>query len=170
MISWRALVLNLAGLALCLALTYMLISALIAPEYQEGLTARYQAREETRRVEAQQWGETARTWAQWGGLALAVGVGAWCVVMVSREAGRTITRWQEERTRREELQQAGTTQRTLIGAQRDVAIAWIEQHGTRNSYAGVLDGAAGVFVPERGEFWPLAACEAQLAGYLPVAE
>ena len=24
--------------------------------------------------------------------------------------------------------------------------------------------------PERGEFWPLAACEAQLAGYLPIAE
>ena len=170
MISFRALLYNLLALAACIVMISMLIGALTNPEYQGGLTARYQAREQTRRVEAREWGATARTWAQWGGLALAVGVGAWCVVMVSREAGRTITRWQEERTRREELQQAGTTQRTLIGAQRDVAIAWIEQHGTRNSYAGVLDGAAGVFVPERGEFWPLAACEAQLAGYLPVAE
>lgn len=163
MINWRTLVLNLAGLALCLALTYMLISALIAPEYQEGLTARYQAREETRRVEAQQWGETARAWAQWGGLALVASV-------VVGATGWAVVRWQEERTRREELQQGGATQRALIGAQRDVAIAWIEQHGTRNSYAGVLDGQRGVFVPERREFWPLAACEAQLAGYLPVAE
>jgi hypothetical protein len=55
-------------------------------------------------------------------------------------------------------------------ALRCVALAWIEAHGTRGSYAGVLNGDAGVFVPERGEFWPLAACEAQLAGYLPIAE
>ena len=89
---------------------------------------------------------------------------------VAGATGWTVVQWQRERTRREEMQQAGATQRALIGAQRDVALAWIEQHGTRGSYAGVLNGDAGVFVPERGEFWPLAACEAQLAGYLPIAE
>ena len=163
MISFRALLYNLLALAACIVFAAMLLGALTDPEYQGGLTARYQAREETRRVEAEQWGETEREWAQWGGLALAaatvVGVTGW-----------TVVQWQRERTRREELQQGGATQRALIGAQRDVAIAWIEQHGTRQSYAGVLDGERGVFVPERGEFWPLAACAAQLAGYLPVAE
>ena len=163
MISFRALLYNLLALAACIVMISMLIGALTNPEYQGGLTARYQAREETRRVEAREWGETAREWAQWGGLALAASV-------VVGATGWAVVRWQEERTRREELQQAGTTQRALIGAQRDMALAWIEQHGTRQSYAGALDGVAGVFVPERGEFWPLAACEAQLAGYLPVAE
>ena len=163
MISFRALLYNLLALAACIVMISMLIGALTNPEYQGGLTARYQAREETRRVEAREWGATARTWAQWGGLALAVAT-------VAGATGWTVVQWQRERTRREEMQQAGATQRALIGAQRDVALAWIEQHGTRGSYAGVLNGDAGVFVPERGEFWPLAACEAQLAGYLPIAE
>ena len=163
MISFRALLYNLLALAACIVFAAMLLGALTDPEYQGGLTARYQAREETRRVEAEQWGETAREWAQWGGLALAAAT-------VAGATGWAVVRWQEERTRREELQQGGATQRALIGAQRDVAIAWIEAHGTRQSYAGVLDGAAGVFVPERGEFWPLAACAAQLAGYLPIVE
>ena len=163
MISWRALLYNLLALTACIVFAAMLLGALTNPEYQGGLTARYQAREETRRVQAREWGATARVWAQWGGLALAV-------TAVAGATGWAVVHWQRERTRREELQQTGITQRTLIGAQRDVALAWIEAHGTRQSYAGVLDGDAGVYVPERREFVTLAACEAQLAGLLPVAE
>ena len=74
MISFRALLYNLLALAACIVMISMLIGALTNPEYQGGLTARYQAREETRRVEAREWGETAREWAQWGGLALAASV------------------------------------------------------------------------------------------------
>ena len=163
MISWRALLYNLLALAATVVFASMLLGALTDPEYQGGLTARYQAQQQTRQVQAREWGATAREWAQWGGLALAV-------TAVAGATGWAVVHWQRERTRREELQQGGATQRALIGAQRDVALAWIEQHGTRGSYAGVLNGDAGVFVPERGEFWPLAACEAQLAGYLPIAE
>ena len=163
MISWRALLYNLLALAATVVFASMLLGALTDPEYQGGLTARYQAQQQTRQVQAREWGATAREWAQWGGLALAV-------TAVAGATGWAVVHWQRERTRREGMQQAGATQRALIGAQRDVALAWIKQHGTRGSYAGVLNGDAGVFVPERGEFWPLAACEAQLAGYLPVAE
>mgnify|MGYP000959049277 CR=1 FL=1 len=121
MISWRALLYNLLALTACIVFAAMLLGALTNPEYQGGLTARYQAREETRRVEAREWGATARTWSQLCGLALAVGL----AVGVT---GWTVVQWQRERTRREEMQQAGATQRALIGAQRDVAPARAGRH------------------------------------------
>jgi hypothetical protein len=160
MMNLRVLLLNLAALLLSVLLSVALFDAITSPTYQEGLTARYTAQQETRQVEAREWGETARTWGQWGAGALGVAV-------VALVAGWAVVRWQGERTRREELQQSGATERLRIGAQRDVALAWIAQHGTAGSYAGELEGVgAGVFVPERREFIPLAACEAQLVGPL----
>lgn len=156
MVNLRVLLLNLAALLLSILLSVALFEAITSPTYQEGLTARYQAREQTRQVEAREWGETSRTWGQWG-------AGVLGVVVVASVAGWAVVRWQEQRTRREELQQGGATERARIGAQRDVALAWIERHGTARSYPGELEGVgAGVFVPERGEFVPLAACQAQL--------
>lgn len=152
MISFRALVLNLAALALLSVLGLALVSTLSDPAYQGGLTARYQAQQQTKQVRAREWGATARVWGQWG-----------AGVVVALVAGWAVVRWQGERTRREELQQGGATERARIGAQRDVLLAWIEQHGSPGSYAGALEGfGVGVFVPETGEFFPLAVCAAQL--------
>ena len=57
----------------------------------------------------------------------------------------------QERTRRAEIVETNTTQRALIGAQRDVVLAYIAAYGGR---AGTLAGERGVFLDASGEFVP----------------
>ena len=114
----------------------------IAQQQQE--TLRVQAREATARVQAQQWGETARTLGGVLGGVLVAGVGGWAVV-----------RWQEERSKRH-----GMT------AQERVVLAYIAMRGGR---AGQLGGQAGVFLDASREFvpWRVAAAELASDGFQP---
>lgn len=162
------------ALSLCLSvyLAVIVLGAITSPAYQDNWTARYsawqagetarvQAREETERVRTREWGDTARTWGQWGagGLVAVVAVGA---------AGYGVVQWQRERTRRHVASEENATRRALIAAQRDVAMQWIAAFGTPGSYAGQLPDPQtgrvldGVFVPERRQFVALDACRAQL--------
>lgn len=146
-----------AALVFVILLAVAMLEAISSPTYQDGLTARYQAQEQTRQVQAQEWNATLRAWGQWGGGALAVvvvaGVGGWAAVQ-----------WQRERTRRTVAEQEGRTDRRRISAQERVAIAWIE--GNRGRYPdarpGDLNGVAGVLIPSRREFVPLDVCAAEL--------
>ena len=138
--------------AACLAVLALIAMALpdVEREYSERYTAqqqqetlRVQAREATARVQAQQWGETARTLGGVLGGVLVAGVGGWAVV-----------RWQEERSRRR-----GMT------AQERVILAYIAAHGGR---AGQLGGQAGVFLDASREFIPWRVAAAELAsGFQP---
>lgn len=144
-----------AALVFCLLLAAAMLETISSPTYQAGLTARYEAQQQTRQVETQERNATLRTWGQWGGGALAVGVvvgvGGWATVQ-----------WQRERTRRALAEQEGRTERRRIGAQERVALAWIAQAGYPDARPGRLDGAVGVLIPSRREFVPLAVCEAEL--------
>jgi hypothetical protein len=138
------------------AFLYLLSTAITDPNYQANLTTRYQAKQQTKQVEAREWGTTVRGAAPWiaGGLAviIVVGVGSWAVV-----------KWQEQRTRRHEVMQDHTTQRHLISAKKDIALAYIAQCGDPRAYAGQLDGKRGVFLPGENEFVPLDVCRKELA-------
>lgn len=149
---------------ICVVVTYIVMArAITSPE----LTARYLAdraartqvqteRERTERIRAQEWNETARTYGAWGAGALVVAVvtagGAWAVV-----------EWQRNRTARHVASETQTTQRVLIGAQRDVLLRWMELHGTPGAYLGKLGSTPGVFLPESGEFVTADRCRLELA-------
>lgn len=139
--SFRAAILTVAALGFCVWLAVATLSAVTNAEYQGGLTARYQSQQQTRQVQAREWGETARTVATWGGgaLSVAVVVGglAWAVV-----------RWQEERTRRH-----------TVSAQQAIVLAYIAQYGGR---AGLLNGVKGVYLDAAGEFVPWQVARAEL--------
>ena len=125
--------------------------------YQAGETARELARQQAREIEAQEWGETLRTWGQWGGGALAVvavaGVGGWAVVQ-----------WQRERTEREKLAQTGRTDRRRIGAQERIILAWLQANSGQypDARAGQLGGVSGVFLEASREFIPWQVARAEL--------
>ncbi len=147
------------ALLLCLPLFFWLMTAITSPAYQSGLTDRYTAQQQRRTVEAQEWGETLRTWGEQaggalrvlavaGGAAVVVGLTAWGVV-----------EWQRERTRRTLIVQSHTTQRHTISAQERVVLAYIAAHGGR---AGELAGERGVFLDAAGEFVPWRVARAEL--------
>jgi hypothetical protein len=139
------------------AFLYLMGIAITDPNYQANLTSRYQAKQETKRVEAKEWGETARTWGMWGGSGLAV-VGGLVAI------GWTVRHWQEQRTKRHEATEENTTQRHLITAQKDIVLAYLAICGDPGAYAGQLDGQRGAFLPRSGEFVPESICRAELAG------
>ena len=152
--------LALLALVVVVPLLFLLLGTMTDPTYQAGLTARYAAQQQRREVDAQEWGATLRVWGEQAGELgrwLAVAGSAAAIVWVS---GRAVTRWQEERTRRAEIVETNTTQRALIGAQRDVVLAYIAAYGGR---AGTLAGERGVFLDASGEFVPAATCAAELA-------
>lgn len=160
-------------LAVALYLGYVIVNTVTNKTYQQGYTDRYsayaaaetakqqeqtrriQAQEQTRQVQEQEWGETVRTWSIYGSGALAV-------VAVVGVAGWGVVEWQRERSKRHEMTEVQTTQRVIIGSQRDVALAWIAANypnagylpEARRPYVGMLDGVTGVFVPDLGEFVP----------------
>ena len=154
---------GLAAIVFCLLLGIAMLDTISSPTYQAGLTARYEARQQTERVRAEQWGETQRTLGTWGAGALAVvviaGVGGWAVV-----------EWQRERSKRHATSETEATSRVMIGSQRDVALAWIAANypnaarlpEARRPYVGTLDNTLGVFVPDKNEFVPCDVARAEL--------
>ena len=132
-----------AAVVFCVLLGVAMLDTISSPTYQDALTARYEARQQTERVRAEQWGETARTWGTWGAGALAVvavaGVGGWAAV-----------RWQEERSKRHVAS---------VGAQERVILAYIAMYGGR---AGRLGGESGVFLDASREFIPWHVARAEL--------
>ena len=98
-----------AAFCLCVSvyLGYVIVGTLNNPTYQDGYTARYeayqagetaraQAREETERVQSEQWNATLRQWA-WPSAAGAI------LIVVAAQAGRTLRHRESERTRRRAL-------------------------------------------------------------------
>jgi hypothetical protein len=146
---------NLACLVVIMFVCWGLFSATTDPNYQQGLTARRQAREQTRQVQAREWGETTRTLGEYGSYALiaaaVAGVGGWACV-----------EWQRNRTRRHEVTEDHTTQRHLISAKRDIALAYLAVCGDPDATQGRLNGIDGVFLPSAGEFVPLDVCRQEL--------
>lgn len=57
--------------------------------------------------------------------------------------------------KRHEATEVNTTQRHLIRAKKDIAIAYIAQCGDSGAYATQLNGMQGVFLPSENEFVPL---------------
>lgn len=159
MISWRGLLLNMVALAVVCLLAAAMFEALTSAEYQRGLTTRYEARETTRQVQAEQWGDTLRTWGQAAATAGSV------LVVVGGAVGVLVV-WQRERTKRHAMTQTHTTQRVLISAQRDVVVAYINAFGGR---AGTLGGVRGVYLDATREFipWQVARAELDAARLLP---
>ena len=158
----KQIIAAMAALAATVAFLYMLTGAITDPNYQGGLTARYQAQQQTRQVQARQQGETARRWAEtwetwgmWGFPAVAViggaGLASWAII-----------EWQRNRTRRHEVTEDHTTQRHLISAKKDVALAYLAQCGDPGAYVGQLAGQRGVFLPGTNEFVPERICRAEL--------
>jgi hypothetical protein len=147
---------NLAVVLVGAFVLFVVVAAVTNPTYQRGLTTRYQARETTRQVQAQEWNKTVRTNGPWlfGGLA---------TVAVVFLGGKVWMDHQEQRTRRHETTEDHTTQRHLISAKRDVALAYIAACGDPGAYQGRLNGVSGVFLPESEEFVPLDVCRAELA-------
>jgi len=141
------------------AFLYLLSTAITDPNYQNNLTARYQAREQTRQVQAQEWGDTLRTWGMWGGGGLAA-VGGLVVVAWA------VVQWQEQRTRRHEATEDHTTQRLRITTQKEIAVAYIALYRDREPDARFMrlaDGTAGVYLPNENELVTIDACRAELA-------
>lgn len=136
---------------------------------QQEQTRRVQAQEQTRQVREQEWASTVRVWSIYG-------AGALAVVVVAGAAGYSIVQWQRERSKRHEVTEVQTTQRVMIGSQRDVALAWIAANypnagylpEARRPYVGVLDGVTGVFVPDLGEFVPADIARRELDATLEV--
>jgi hypothetical protein len=152
----RAFLVSMGSLVLIVAFLFAFTNAIQNPVYQDGLTTRYQAQQQTKRVEAQQWGDTLRTWGMWGGGGLAA-VGGLAVIAWG------VVQWQGQRTKRHEATEDHTTQRHLISAKRDIALAYIAQCGDPRAYIGILDGMRGVFLPSENEFVPIDVCRAELA-------
>lgn len=146
----------MACLAVLAFLGWGMFGAATDPTYQQGLTARKIAVEQTKRVEAQEWGATLRVWGMWGLPAAAV-VGGTALL------GWTVVEWQRNRTRRHEVTEDHTTQRHLISAKKDIALAYIAQCGDPDAYPYRLNGMQGVFLPSLNEFVPEDVCRAELA-------
>ena len=155
--DWLIALVTIFAFCVCV---YLLTAS---PEY----TARYQAyaaakttirqaEEHTKAVQAQEWGDTLRTWGMWGGGGLAA-VGALAVIAWS------VNQWQEQRTRRHELTEDHTTQRHLIAAKRDIALAYIAMCGDPGARQMRLGGVEGVYLPSSNELVPIDVCRAELA-------
>jgi hypothetical protein len=124
--------------------------------YATAKTAIRQAEEHTKAVQAQEWGDTLRTWGMWGGGGLAA-VGALAVIAWS------VNHWQEQRTRRHEVTEDHTTQRHLITAKKDIALAYIAMCGDPGARQMRLGGVEGVYLPSSNELVPIDVCRAELA-------
>lgn len=147
-----------AALSLCVVAAFLVLfaDALTNPVYQNGLTTRYEAQQTTKRVQAQEWGDTMRTWGMWGGGGLAA-VGGLAVVAWA------VNRWQEQRTRRHEATEDHTTQRLRITTQKDVILAYIAACGDPGAKPLNLNGVVGVYLPSINELVPLDVCRTELA-------
>ena len=161
----RALESFIVAVMLCAALTvaYLyFVSPEYTAQYQSYATARTairQAEERTQQVQAQEWGDTLRTWGMWGGGGLAA-VGGLVVVAWA------VNRWQEQRTRRHEATEDHTTQRLRITTQKEIAVAYIALYRDREPDARFMrlaDGTAGVYLPNENELVTIDACRAELA-------
>ena len=154
---------GLAAIVFCVLLAVAMLDAISSPTYQDALTARYEARQAAERVRAEQWNETARTWGAWG-------AGALVIVAVTGVGGWAVVEWQRERSKRHVASETQTTQRVLIGSQRDVALAWIAANypnaarlpEARRPYVGTWRNTLGVFVPDTNEFIPWQVARAEL--------
>ena len=154
---------GLAAVVFCVMLSVAMLDTISSPTYQQGLTARYEARQETERVRAEQWGETQRTLGTWG-------AGALVIVAVAGVGGWAVVEWQRERSKRHVASETQATSRVLIGSQRDVALAWIAANypnaarlpEARRPYVGALNNTLGVFVPDTSEFVPWQVARAEL--------
>ena len=159
----RQIVATMAALAATVAFLYMLTGAITDPTYQGGLTARYQAQQQTRQVQAQQQGETERrwaaTWETWG----KYGFPALAAVAVAGVGGWAVVEWQRNRTRRHEVTEDHTTQRHLITAKKDIALAYIAQCGDPGARQLSVNGVEGVYLPSSNELVPFDVCRAELA-------
>lgn len=160
----------LASMAALVIVYYICAQALTSPE----LTARYnartqaqlqaeQARQQTQMVRAQEDGKTSRVWAQtwetWG----VYGTSAAGVAVVAFVGGWAVVEWQRQRTRRHEVTEVNTTQRHLITAKKDIALAYIAQSGDPGARQMRLGGVEGVYLPSSNELVPLDVCRAELA-------
>ena len=132
-----------AAVVFCLLLGIAMLDAISSPTYQDALTARYEARQQTERVRAEQWGETQRTLGTWG-------AGALVIVVVTGVGGWAVVRWQEERSKRHVAS---------VSAQERVILAYIAAYGGR---AGEFDGVPGVFLDTSREFVPWQVARAEL--------
>ena len=160
----------IAAMAAIVIVYYICAQALTSPE----LTARYnartqaqlqaeQARQQTQMVRAQEDGKTSRVWAQtwetWG----VYGTSAAGVAVVAFVGGWAVVEWQRQRTRRHEVTEVNTTQRHLITAKKDIALAYIAQSGDPGARQMRLGGVEGVYLPSSNELVPLDVCRAELA-------
>lgn len=146
----------MACLAVIAFMFWGMTGVAVDPTYQQGLTARKQAVEQTKRVQAQEWGNTMRVWGMWGLPAAAVvggiGLASWMVV-----------EWQRERTRRATVYEEQSTQRHLITAKKDIALAYIAQCGDPGARQLSINGVEGVYLPSSNELVPIDVCRAELA-------
>ena len=146
----------MACLAVITFLCWGMFGTATDPTYQQGLTARKQAVEQTKRVQAQEWGNTMRVWGMWGLPAAAfvggIGLASWMVV-----------EWQRNRTARATVFEEQTTQRHLISAKKDIALAYIAQCGDPGARRLSVNGVEGVYLPSSNELVPIDVCRAELA-------
>ena len=145
-----------AGAMACLYLIFT--SPEYTAQYTQYATARTEIRkaeEKTRQVQAQEWGDTLRIWGMWG---MAGGAFVGGIAL----AGWTVVQWQEQRTRRHVVTEDHTTQRHLITAKTNIALAYIAQCGDPDAHPARLNGMAGVFLPSENEFVPIDVCRAEL--------
>jgi hypothetical protein len=152
----RAFIVSLGSLVLIVAFLYAFTGAIQNPVYQNGLTSRFDALQQTKRVQAQEFGDTMRTWGMWGGGGLAV-VGGLVVI------GWAVNRWQEQRTQRHVATEEQTTERHLISAKRDIVLAYLVQFGEPGAKPMMLNGVYGAYLPSANEFVPEDVCRAELA-------
>jgi hypothetical protein len=152
----RQFLVAMGSLVLLVAFLYAFTGAIQNPVYQNGLTARYEAQQQTRQVQAREFGDTMRTWGMWGG----GGVAAVCGLVVIAWA---VAQWQEQRTRRHEATEDHTTQRHLISAKRDIVLAYLVQFGEPGAKPMTLNGVYGAYLPSVNEFVPEDVCRAELA-------
>lgn len=152
----RQFLVAMGSFVLLMAFLYAFTGAIQNPVYQSGLTARYEAQQQTKQVQAREWGDTLRTWGMWGGGGLATLGGLVAI-------GWAVNRWQEQRTQRHVATEEQTTERLRITAKRDVVLAYIAQCGEPGARPMQLNGVSGVYLPQSNEFVPESVCRAELA-------
>lgn len=152
----RAFLVSMGSLVILVAFLYAFSGAIQNPVYQNGLTSRFDALQQTKRVQAQEFGDTMRTWGMWGGGGLAV-VGGLVAI------GWAVNRWQEQRTQRHVATEEQSTERLRITAKRDVVLAYIALCGEPGARPMRLNGVSGVYLPQSNEFVPESVCRAELA-------